>query len=276
MFQALEQGGPMKIATFWLAILLLGISLSTAIFSIYWMAIAGSKIWLNAIGGALVATNFFLMLLSLASMAFLALSMLGFKIVFDGFTRQLFAVSTFIAQILCCVLMSLATETETDRCLKELEDYCIRNAELPLVVDFMKDHSTSYSRYSFVARITTEAYSSIASLFGIWFPLTIFYLYCAIKIGNDPLIVLNKEAAPADQTPLTQQQNNEAVPIDPEDRAVKEEKAPNQAKPELAAPVKETTTNPASTEAQRSPAKKNGNHMADDYYDVGVFLSERS
>ena len=182
----MQNGGPLTVAKFWLQMLCFGLALSTGIFAIYWMAISASSIWLNAVGGAILATNVFLMLLSFASFVFLALSIAEFKILYDGFAYHLFAVCAFLAQVLCCVLLSLSTNSAAGSDLEAILNYCSVNANNPNVVNFLNSHVTNYSIYSYVAKRTTDSYASIAALFGIWLPATLILLFVSQKAEHEP------------------------------------------------------------------------------------------
>lgn len=195
----MRNGGPMAVAKFWLQLLLFGLTLSTGIFSIYWMALTGSQMWLKAIGGAILATNFFLMVTSFSAFVFLLLSMLGLNPLFENFSHHLFAVCSFVGQVLCCVLLSLSTEAACDAYRTTIVDYCMLNPTSSVVTKYLATYTTSYSQYAYVAVRTVDSYNSIAALFGLWLTATVSYIFVSLHVpppqGGDEQ-PLNDSAAP--------------------------------------------------------------------------------
>ena len=211
-FDDLRSKGVVGVLAFWLQISLFGMSVSAAIFAIYWMAITGSKIWLKAVGGSILAANFFLMFISLASFAFLLLSRMGINPLYPNFSHHLAIITAFVAQVMCCVLMGLATESEAEVCLNDIIDYCARNPTDAVVTSFQQSHSTDYSKQSYVAQRTTTAYDSVAAIFGVWLPLTLLYILCVSRLEPS-----SKAEKKPDHTPLRSNSEENLVRADEEE-----------------------------------------------------------
>jgi hypothetical protein len=177
--KTLQTQGPLGILSFWITLLLLGISLSAAIFAIYWMALSGSSLWLSAISASLLVTNLFLMLLAFACIALHILDILDITFLFDGFPRQLLTVVSFLSQLLCVILMTLSTEVQAEEDYARLWDFIRRNGEDSRVVAFVAEHPTDYSVHSYVEARTTNLYGAIATFFGLWLTATFAFLVCA-------------------------------------------------------------------------------------------------
>jgi hypothetical protein len=176
-----QSQGAIGIVTFWLTLLLIGISASSGIFCIYWLSLAASSIWLSAIGPSLAIATAFLMVLSFGSLALLFLILFEVKILFPTLTEQMFAVSTFLCELLCCILMSLSTDSHAADYYGELMDYCARNVEDATVVAFRTEHPTDFSIHSYVYVRTTDRSGSIAAFFGLWLPAVLAFLVCERK-----------------------------------------------------------------------------------------------
>ena len=186
-FEELNQFGIKGIVAFWLRNFLFVLPIGLAVFSIYWIAQSSNKIWLVSIGASILTVNIFLTLVSLVSFAFLLLCCLNKQIIYSiEFTHHLFAILSFIGQILCCILMSLSSSTNTDVYLKSIEDYCERNPSNKVVTKFISNNPTQYSRFKYVAKRSTDLYPSISAFFGIWFSSTVFYLICSSGLSGAP------------------------------------------------------------------------------------------
>ena len=185
-FDELRAKGIVGILAFWIQMALIGMSIASAIFAMYWMAITASKIWLKAVGGSLLAANVFLMLTSLASGVFLVLNRLNINPLYPNFSHHLSVMAAFISQIICCVLMGLSTESEAEIYLKDILDYCERNTADQTVQSFTQSYTTDYSKRNYVAQRTTTAYDSVAAIFGVWLPLTLIYILCVTRLDPEP------------------------------------------------------------------------------------------
>lgn len=183
-FEELQSRGAFGIGAFWAQLLLIGLSISAAIFSIYWLAITGSHIWLKAVSGSILTANLFLLIFGLASTAFGVMSKLGINIINGEIPQQLFIAGSFLCQLMCCILMSLSRESKAAMYFKDIQDFCIRYPDNEHVKDFLKEYATEYSVQSYVAQRTTQAYNSIAAFFGIWVPTIIVHLFCCYKLDD--------------------------------------------------------------------------------------------
>jgi hypothetical protein len=179
--------GAVGVLAFWLALLLLGISLSIAIFSIHWIVLVSVPIWVSAVGNSILVSAIFLMILSLASLVFLLLDFFEVTVLSATFVTQLFAIASFFSQFLCCVLMSLCTEVGASDALQRLSDYCVLNPEATPVTDFLAAHSTAYSQTAFVLERTADKYGSVAVFLALWLPAVVAFLVCEHRLAKLPL-----------------------------------------------------------------------------------------
>lgn len=178
---AFSTAGPIQTAVLWMRLILFALSFSTAIFSGVWMVLACSSMWMSAVGGSIMATCLFSMLLSLGSFACLLLEFFPLVVILaEGFTRQLHAAVAFTAHILCCVLMTLATESAGQTYVMDINDYINRSESGDsMVQDFTAKHVGSYAIQKYVAERSTDKYSSISTLFALWLPITLVHLFLA-------------------------------------------------------------------------------------------------
>lgn len=221
-FEELNKAGIKGIIAFWLRLLLLLLSFAIMIFSIVWMAKASGTVFIKSVGADIVVTNVFLMLISLAAGVFLILCRLNIKLIYSvQFTHHVFALLSFIGQILCCVLMTMSTSTRAEIYLTSLLDYCQRNPTNSDVQKFMLKYPTYASQHVYIAGRSLDLYPSISAFFGIWFASTVIYLICSSSIpqsettsplfptkkaeeANNPLLNNN------DENGNNQNENNEA------------------------------------------------------------------
>ena len=184
-FEELNRSGIKGIATFWLRLLLFGIAIAITAFSIYWCAISSNRIWLRSINSSILVANIFLVIVAVASFAFLLLCRLSIRLIYSvHFTHHVFAIISFIGQIICLILMSLSTQSRADVYYNSINDYITRNSADAVVVDFVNSHNTPYAIMSYVASRSTDLYPSISAFFGIWFAATVFYLACCSFIPD--------------------------------------------------------------------------------------------
>lgn len=206
-FEELNQYGIKGIAAFWFRILLLLLPIGLTIFSIVWIVQTSNKIWINSIGGQILTANVFLVIISLASSAFLLLCWMDKQILISvQFTHHLFAISSFIGQVICCILMSLSSTSSSETYIRSIEDYCVRNPSNSVVTKFISNNPSEYSRYKYVSKRSTDLYPSISSFFGIWFASTITYLLCSTKLTE----------LPPEQSPLLNDQQQQQQEDHPE------------------------------------------------------------
>ncbi|KAK8885894.1 hypothetical protein M9Y10_041351 [Tritrichomonas musculus] len=218
-FEELNKVGIKGIVAFWFRLLLFCLLVGVAVFSIYWIAVTSNKIWISSIGAAILTTNVFLALTSIASFVFLLLCRLNIQIIYSvEFTHHVFAVFSFIGQVICCILMSLSNSSHAETYLKSIEDFCHRNPLNKDVVRFISNNPSNYSRFKYVAKRSTDLYSSISAFFGIWLSSTIIYILCSNGISEIPpekLSLLNNQQEQPHTDPEQNQGNSGQEPVQP-------------------------------------------------------------
>jgi hypothetical protein len=187
-YDALQKRGLIGIALFWLRIFLLAIAFAAGLYAIYWMSLGASAIWLAAVDSSILTSNFFLMLTSFGSIAFLVLEWCGFRVFYDGLVGHLFVVSTLASHLICCVLMGLATDAEAEACLGDVLDYCARHFAATEVIDFFQRYPTDNSQHAYVTARTSNSYNLMVAFVWAWFPATILFLFgsCALDEERSP------------------------------------------------------------------------------------------
>jgi hypothetical protein len=164
----MQEGGALGIAMFWLRVFAVCLSGASFVTSIVHLARASSKIWQRATGSSIVVTNAFIMVCSLAALAFKLLWWFGIALpAFRPLSPfQLFVVFALVAQFLYCALMSLTTNAAT-------YDFCERNPGDPAVVEFRAEHPTQDLVEDYVAARTSWQYVAAAAFFAVWLPATV-------------------------------------------------------------------------------------------------------
>jgi hypothetical protein len=174
--------GQLGVATFWTHLFLICLSLACAAFSVYWMSLTSSALWIAATDGSLLAANCCLLVFSIASLVFLALYALGIEVRAPAGSRVLLGVAALASQTVLCALLSLATESETALRYGDLSDYCVRHWALEDVKAFLAEHGTEYSIQAYVGRRTRDLYPSAAAFLALWFPATVFFLIVSWRL----------------------------------------------------------------------------------------------
>ena len=199
----------------YISIAYLILSLCVAAYSIYWMIICGVKIWLSAIGGGIVAVNFFILLFALAAAVAKILNVLKVLESVRAILKSVEVVATVLALVFCCVSISLSTYAMADRYYQELVDYCQRNANSTTVANFAATYSTYHSQSEFIHKRSTDAGAGMEALFGCW--VSCFVLEFVLKlagIAKDDDAPLLPRRKPRKEKPKKQSQAEE--PLQPQ------------------------------------------------------------
>lgn len=213
-FEELRSHGSVGVGVFWSHILLICISISVVIFSLYWLIITSSSIWMKAVSGSMLTVNLFLMIFGLVSASIGVMQKFGISLLEEGILHQLFIAASFGCQLMCCILMALSRESKAALYVKDVNDFCVRNPTNTHVINFLKEHSTEYAVESYVAKRTTRAYNSIAAFFGIWLPTSIIYLFLYYLL-NRKTSGETKDINTAPLSPLRPNRNEKQPPNSP-------------------------------------------------------------
>lgn len=204
----LEKEGITGTVLFWVRFLLYGIPFGYLIFLIYWMVITGNQIWLNAIGGQILTTCLFELLVCIGSIVLLLFN--HRKMIFKNpkFANQIYVIVTIVGFVINVILLSLSSTKKANVYLADISDYLERNANVALVVSFVADYPTSYSRSAFVRQRTTELYDVNAVFLVIWVVSLVVVEICnSIILKPDNEKLLSDQQAPTTSTSPTTQPN---------------------------------------------------------------------
>jgi multisubunit Na+/H+ antiporter MnhC subunit len=164
-----------------LGILHVVLALFMAAFSIYWMSITSSSIWMKSIGGALFITNFFLFLSAVGALLHAVLPLLALTPSVEEKLENAAVVSLFLALVLGSVAISLSTHKMADRYYQELRDYAVRNYLRKEVVDFTAIYSTYHSQSEYVHKRSTDANSVMIGLCACWFAVCLLDVILRVR-----------------------------------------------------------------------------------------------
>lgn len=175
--------GNVGIAAFWSLLLMFGLSFAGLCYGIYGIVKTSSSVWMKAAGGSLTAVFVFFIIISVLSFVGLLLNALGLSHVFEGFWQLVGTMAALCAQGMLCISMSFGTTTYSALYLGDVLDYCTRHSADQLVIDWLTEYSTTYSRHRYVAQRTSHLFSSSSALLGVWLPSTVIYaaLWYAIQ-----------------------------------------------------------------------------------------------
>lgn len=184
-FTELQKSGIKGSILFWMRLILLVIPVSYIAFLLYWMVITGSKIWLKAVGGQILTTCFFTMLLSICSIVMLFFVWFNILGNMDkAFKYQIFVVINVITLFLSCILLALSTYGQASQCSSDISDYITRHSTDSIVTSFLSDYPTSASQSSYVLRRTSDAYTINAVFFAIWLISLFIAIICNYMIDS--------------------------------------------------------------------------------------------
>jgi hypothetical protein len=162
------KGTPPTSSSSYLTILHFLLAIFMAAFSIYWMSITSSSIWLKAIGGNIFTVNFFLFLMSVGSTAKLAATFLTLSETIEYLVKSVSVIAMLLAITLGCISVSLATNKMADRYYHELKDYVLANRLRQEVKEFEGGYPTYRSQSEYIHKRTTNASSIMVGLCSCW------------------------------------------------------------------------------------------------------------
>ena len=133
------------------------------------MAITGSSLWIDAVGGSILTTCLFTMLTAIGSIVLLVFVQFNILAKMDkNFKFQLYVIVTVISLFLSCILMGISTSGYASQYSNDISDYITRNPNATNVVNFVSDHPTTQSRTGYVLQRTSNAYDVTAVFFALW------------------------------------------------------------------------------------------------------------
>ena len=207
-FDDLQKEGIIGSVLYWTRLLLVVIPVAYIIFLIYWMAITGQKIWINAVGGGILTTCLFTMFMSIASIVMLFFVQFNIlQSMNKVFKYQIFIVVSVLTLFLSCILLGITTYDKASQYSSDISDYIQRNIQDSKVVEFMAEYSTVASRTSYVLKRTTEAYDVNAVFFALWAVALFIVILANHKIEKN-----NSEELLADERYYQNANPNEADP----------------------------------------------------------------
>lgn len=184
-FDELVRHKPIGTASYWFRIALVAIPFACFIYSLFLTVIAGTRIWLLAIGGEIISCSILLILACIGSFVLLI-------IVFFNKTKDkqpMFVTIYILCTVGCFILLgsllSQTNMTKAETTTRDMQDFCFRKASNGEVVAFLKTHSTPYSVNSYVQYRTSDQHHVISAFLGIWIAVFLLYIFTLILLENE-------------------------------------------------------------------------------------------
>lgn len=185
---------------FWIRIILCVIPIGMLIFSIYWMAMTASKIWIQVVGSAHLALNIILMLFSAGSLVFMIFGVLSIMKNQANIVLIMYIVITLISALISLILLGISSEQNAIAYQGYFSSHCI---SINSTDSFCQEYFTDWSKKRYVRVRTTDAYDCVA---GILSPWIIFFIIFGVIV-----FIITKNDGPKDDNQILTEQPESGV-----------------------------------------------------------------